>query len=387
MISVLWRSTGRSTESVCPHARSGGRDNYSARGGRGLRYARANGWQRKKLMEEECGDSGGAPLEWQGRLEELQMKHKEESEEQQRLHLAQLLQLQDLLLNELVTQCSGSEPLDEAVKTEVLLSLGLNQVEGEEEKDASLPRPSMVPNEQLHTVQSTGGHFGHAPFLPATPNLTGDVDEEEAIVSHPPPAPLNTARHPSPDQQPLSSLSIASTEYLELPATSHGAPLSLQEIPPSPPPPHNKESQAGLELAVSAAYKTPQQFLPVAPDAGNWRAGSHDKSNSRSALMEKHARHIEDLQNYYETQISSLQQQLSLKLSARRERPMVSPSLSPAKNTSPARRLSFSPTKGRWQGRHSKHQEWPDSEVLMKENQRLKSRCAGLEQQLEDHHK
>lgn len=343
--------------------------------------------------EEECSEersTGVAPSEWQGRLEELQLRHKEESTEQQRLHLAQLLQLQDILLNELATQCSGKEPLDEAVKKEVLLSLGLNHAEREEEEDASLLPSSVVSQEQPHAafhVQCTGSHFEHGSRSSSAP-LSSSPGEKMMKDTQLPPLSQNVGV-PLLDQRPSSSQSIASTEYLELPGTSHA--LSPSEIPLSYPP-CGHESPAGPEVAISdtATYNTPRQFLSEVPhpDSSNWRTGSHDRNISRSTLMEKHARHVEDLQNYYETQLTSLQHQLSsLKLSAHRGRSLTSSSSSPTKNSSPTGKLTFSPAKERGHDCHGRHQEWPASEVLVKENQRLRNRCAGLEQQLEDLHK
>lgn len=343
-------------------------------------------------MEEEekaPWDTELAPPDWQGRLESLQTKHNEQSLEQQRHHLAQLLQLQDLLLSELATQCSGEEPLDEEVKAEVLLSLGLNRADEGDTQHVNFQ--SSLPHQKgLRTTGgSTGGHFEHC-SPPASPPLHGspgdtEVDSNTPHSSPPPPA-SGGPQSDEPRAQPqLASLSPASTEYLELPGPSHTAALSPMEHPP-----HACDGQETSDLSTPGSAM-PQNFITQS-SGGVMVAGSscHDESFSRSALMEKHAKHVEDLQSYYETQLASLQSQLSsLKLRAHRERAMAA--LSPVRNSSPMRRLSFSPSKGRQVGHLGMQLEQPGGatqlEQLLRENQRLRGKCKGLEQQLEDCHK
>ena len=191
-------------------------------------------------------------------MESLQQRHREESLQQQRVHLAQLRQLQGILLNELAVQCSEADGLDEDVKAELLQSFGLNQTGEEELKDVG----SSV----------------------RTPLHESSTERDSQ--------PLSTMSTPVKPARPHSSLSTASTEYLELPVGGHTPFRS-----PVQPPVSSPNELDNLAVSQLVTCNMPPQLFD------DHSGSSYD---SRSALMEKHAKHITDLQAYYEAQISDL---------------------------------------------------------------------------------
>ena len=279
---------------------------------------------RKEVAFGKQNSSAAPVLLTNGQMESLHQKHREESLQQQRLHLVQLRQLQGILLNELATQCSGAEELDEEVKAELLQSIGFNQTVEEELKDSV-----RTPLHESSTYER-------------------DSDTTQSLRSTPVKPPVSN--HP-----PYSSLSTASTEYLELPVGSH-TPFCSPTIKPTLSSPNKLDN---LQLTT---HNMPPEVL----DSCN----SHD---SRSALMEKHAKHIEDLQVYYEAQLSDLQEKLT--------------SLQVAE-ISPRGRLSYSPSRVHHHSKSKRRERMGgDCQLVMRENRLLKEKCAGLEQQIEDYHK
>ena len=314
-------------------------------------------------MDDVPGDSENVPGAWQDRLESLKLKHKEESLEQQRLHLAQLRQLQDVLMSELAKQCnSGAGELDEDVMTELLESLSLGQ------------------------VQVEGGN----PKVGISQDCLG---EEEGLTAHGGGVDGSVSPIRTPLQESPSSLSIASTEYLELPTSRNNKPLPATKhslsLPLSSIVDQDDMTRSAIASVPAPSLSThgvpPQQASLL--DASDWSNSSHD---TRSALMEKHTRHIEDLQAYYETQLSCLQEQLSsFKLRALREKALASPSAQIPEQLFPSHRLSYSPSRGRLRHYSRQQQEMVGDQVhkLMRENRLLQEQCSELEQQVDDSRK
>lgn len=268
--------------------------------------------------EQSPGGTEFSP-EWQKRLESLQVP-KDLSAEQQRLHLAQLLELQDQLLGELATQCTGEEPLD--IKSELLSSL------------------------ELSTNDETS--FLHSPHSPATPQLEEyplgqDVTETEQTTSSFPPS---------------SGPSIASTEYLDLPVSRHEESTGKSTV--------DQGTQTAPHLEFSS--KMTEVDTTFTQDLF-----------CRSALVEKHAKHIDDIQNYYESQLEALRQQMT----AQEERALqlrIAPE-----------ELDHSPLKMSERGPCELCKKCPvlskQLNQLSQENQQLSNKCSGIEQDLEEHHK
>ena len=344
-------------------------------------------------MDDVPGDSENVPGAWQDRLESLKLRHKEESLEQQRLHLAQLRQLQDVLMSELAKQCnSGAEELDEDVMAELLesLSLGQVQVEGGKPK-VGISQGCLGEEEEGLTAHGGSVDGSVSPIHTPLQESPCSVDHSDTTQ----PWPLGTESTPVKPKDPLaqSSLSIASTEYLELPTSRNNKPLPATKHSLSPPLSSIVDQDDTTRSAISSVPAPSLSTHGVPPqqasllDASDWSNSSHD---TRSALMEKHTRHIEDLQAYYETQLSCLQEQLSsFKLRALREKALASPSAQIPEQLFPSHRLSYSPSKGRLRHYSRQQQEMVGDQVhkLMRENRLLQEQCSELEQQVDDSRK
>lgn len=334
--------------------------------------------------------------------------------EQQRRHLAQLKQLQERLLSQLASQTSRSEQgFSDEEFTGLLETVGVEKSPGITlGRDSHFtigagPADSLAAGEQhfspvitpLRNVsplnhetplqgqaeRDVGCHDNQTPTAPLVdPNTTiqslnqrSPLDQE--YISQPKALVTSLCLSPLNESEGFCTPSTTSTEFLHLPDLSSNSPHAAfnqilhQSLLYSPLWPHTGP-EAPRELADN---------LSIQPCA-SLEIGGAMENQIRAALVEKHRKHVEDLQSYYESQISVLKGQLSslhLQLTSRTIRSPVN--LSSALASSPVKsRLGHSPAtplSNEWDGSASLK-----IQRLLAENGQLMARCMELENQLDE---
>ncbi len=196
--------------------------------------------------------------EWQDKLSSLQDQHKNESLHQQQEHLVQLKHLQTQLLREL-----SSDMITEGTVSVQDKQVTSPRKTDEKEKKKEFPSPE---KHSINTESQDIPSPAHSLDFFQLPR-TNPVVEHSPIASPPhkasyPPSPTQTPPHKILD--PLSAWGESEIRSLQISWKGTRTPLSC----------------------------------------------SKGDTLSRASLLAKHAKHVEDLKKYYDSEIQQLQEQL-----------------------------------------------------------------------------
>ena len=356
----------------------------------------------------------------------MQERHLEQTVEQQHCHLQQLKQLQERLVSQLASQTTRSEQgLSDEELTGLLKTLNEEKtspgvVRGYESRYAVGADPGKLPaavDQPLSLAMTTppesvrlpiqatpvlaqsdknaGSQNCQTPAIPPKdPNATVQQPLEHNLLDqfHKPQWESLVISHnlPSPKaSEGFCTPSTASAEFLQLPDLSSNAPYNAINRLLHQPLVHCSQWPQFQEVAGHAhpdAHVDPPDDLSI-QSCTTQETSAVVENQTRAALVEKHRKHVEDLQSYYESQIAVLKGQLSSfhpQMPARSARSPVAvgATLTSSPIKSRAGHPPASPLSSKWEKSSSLR-----IQRLLAENGQLLARCMELENQLDEQYK
>lgn len=311
--------------------------------------------------------------EWRRKLESLQNQHRSESREQQTQHLQQLRLLQEQLLQDITLNLSSMPGLGRG-QCHALPSQDIQAQVCKPKSEADDTCQSESPSSVVTNTGSRGsplqieaGRCGEKPVASCTsPSLltecdsgktslftvetvsyeraledgteNRDVSPKGTFHTHTPPPLMIRDLHGSSERDHKSNVDISLSPAASLPLSPANSPARIKIASKSPKgattstspffhPVSPKQAWAGpsvhppspLSLSIRVPPSPPENKPCFVQTSLNLLQGVEDRAEqppdtqySRASLLDKHARHVQDLKAFYESELSTLSERLRM---------------------------------------------------------------------------